>query len=58
MENVNIFYGQLGHFTDIWNTLWSFGNVVIIWYFFHRFGILCLEKSGNTDMYAGSNEDG
>jgi hypothetical protein len=27
--------------------LWPFGNVAVIWYIFTRFGILCLEKSGN-----------
>jgi hypothetical protein len=28
--------------------LWPFGNVVVIWHIFPRFGILCLvEKSGN-----------
>jgi hypothetical protein len=24
-----------------------FGNVVVIWYIFPRFGILCQDKSGN-----------
>jgi hypothetical protein len=32
----------------IWYILWPFGNVVVIWYMFPRFGILCQEKSGNT----------
>jgi hypothetical protein len=27
--------------------LWPFGNVVVFWHIFPRFGILCLEKSGN-----------
>jgi hypothetical protein len=26
---------------------WSFGNFVVIWYIFTRFGTLCQEKSGN-----------
>jgi hypothetical protein len=26
---------------------WPFGNVVVIWYIFTHFGILCQEKSGN-----------
>jgi hypothetical protein len=30
-----------------WYILWSFGNVVVIWYIFPRFGKLCQEKSGN-----------
>jgi hypothetical protein len=33
----------------IWYTLWSFGNLVAVWYFFHRFGILSQEKYGNPD---------
>jgi hypothetical protein len=37
---------MLVYFMVIWNFLWSFGNAVIIWYIFHRFGILCQEKSG------------
>jgi hypothetical protein len=27
--------------------LWPFGNVVVIWYNFPRFGTFCQEKSGN-----------
>jgi hypothetical protein len=47
MENAGIFYGHLEYFTAIWYIVWSFGNVVVIWYIFPRFGILCQEKSGN-----------
>jgi hypothetical protein len=47
MENVGIlfgiFYGNLVYFTAI-------VNVVVIWYIFPRFGILCQEKSGNPDF--------
>jgi hypothetical protein len=46
---------MLVYFVVIWNIirssgipiLWPFGNVVVIWYIFPRFGILCQEKSGN-----------
>jgi hypothetical protein len=31
--------------------LWPFGNLVVIWYIFPRFGILCQEKSGNPALY-------
>jgi hypothetical protein len=34
-------------FTVIWHILWPFGNVVVIWFIFPRFGILCREISGN-----------
>jgi hypothetical protein len=49
MENAGIFYGHLEYFTVIWYSLWPFGNVVVIWYIFPCFGILCQEKSGNPD---------
>jgi hypothetical protein len=47
MENAVIFYGHLEYFTVIWYILWPFGTVVVIWYIFPRFGILCREKSGS-----------
>jgi hypothetical protein len=47
MENVGIFHGHLEYFTAIRYILWSFGNVVVSWYIFPSFGILCQEKSGN-----------
>jgi hypothetical protein len=47
MEHAGIFYAHSEHFTVIWYILWPFGNVVLIWYIFPRFGILCQEKSGN-----------
>jgi hypothetical protein len=50
MENFGIFFVHLEHFTAIWYILWSFGNVVIIWYGFHHFGVLCQEKSGNPGL--------
>jgi hypothetical protein len=51
MENAGIFL-------LIWNILrsfgvhilWPFGNVMVIWYIFPRFGILCQEKSGNLGL--------
>jgi hypothetical protein len=36
------FYGHLV-------ILWLFGNVVVIWYIFQRFGTLCQEKSCNPE---------
>jgi hypothetical protein len=35
------------YFTYIWYILWPIGNIVVIWYIFYRFGILCQDKSGN-----------
>jgi hypothetical protein len=53
MENVGI----CTYFMFIWNILRPFGifygnvcNVVIIWYIFHHFAVLCQEKSGNPDF--------
>jgi hypothetical protein len=47
MENAGIFYGHLEYFPVIWYILRPFGNVVVIWYIFPRFGVLFQEKSGN-----------
>jgi hypothetical protein len=47
MVKVGIVYGHLEYITAIWHMLWSFGNLVAIWYIFHRFGLLWQEKSGN-----------
>jgi hypothetical protein len=42
-----IYYGNLvGRYI-----LSPFGNLVAVWYIFPRFGILCLEKSGNPDVH-------
>jgi hypothetical protein len=54
MENAGIFYGHMEYFAIIWYILWPFGTVVVIWYIFHRSGILCQEKSGNPGLAAGS----
>jgi hypothetical protein len=45
-----IFYSHLEYFRVIRYILWPFGYVVVIWYIFPRFGILCQEKSGNPAM--------
>jgi hypothetical protein len=52
MENDGVFYRLSEYFTVIWYILRPFGNVVVIWYSFPRFGILCHEKSGNPDCEA------
>jgi hypothetical protein len=44
MENVGPFYGHLEY---IWYIKGPFGNLVVSWYSFPRFGILYQEKSGN-----------
>jgi hypothetical protein len=50
-KNDGIFYDYSEYFTVIWYILWPFGNVVVIWYIFPRFGILRQEKSGNPALY-------
>jgi hypothetical protein len=45
MENVGTFYGRWEYFTDIWYIL-----CMVILYIFHRFGVLCQEKSGNPAL--------
>jgi hypothetical protein len=39
------FYDQMVYFVPMWNILWSFGI------FFHRFGMLHREKSGNPGSF-------
>jgi hypothetical protein len=52
MENAGKLYCNLEYFTVICYILWPFGNAVVIWYVFPRFGILCREKSGNPGWRA------
>jgi hypothetical protein len=54
MKKVGIFYGHLEFITAIWYSLWSFGNLVAIWYISPRFSILNKEKSGNPALQAFS----
>jgi hypothetical protein len=56
MENTGIIYCHLEYFTVIWNILWPFGNVVVMWYIFHCFGTLCQEKSGNPEQECHFNQ--
>jgi hypothetical protein len=53
MENVGLFYGHLEYITAIRYILWPFGELVVIWYIFHCFGILYQEKSGNPGLATG-----
>jgi hypothetical protein len=55
LENVNIFYGHLEYFAEIWEVLWPFGKFVLIWYIFPVFGIVYQEKSGNPGQYDNTN---
>jgi hypothetical protein len=41
LENVDIFYGHLKYFTDIWDILGPFGTFVCSFGNFSGFGILC-----------------
>jgi hypothetical protein len=52
MENVATFYAHLEYTTAIWYILWPFGNLVVIWFIFPRFGILYQVKSGNPGVKA------
>jgi hypothetical protein len=44
LENVDIFYGHLDYFTDIWDILGPFCVHLV---HFSSFGVLRQEKSGN-----------
>jgi hypothetical protein len=50
MENIGIFYGHLEHILAIGYIILPFGNQVVFWYIFPRFGALHRDKSGNPDV--------
>jgi hypothetical protein len=54
MENIGIFYGHLENIMAVWYSKWPFGNLVVFWYIFPRFGILYDEKSGSP-AFAGKS---
>jgi hypothetical protein len=56
MENIGIFYGHLESIMAIGYIIWPFGNLVVFWYIFPRFGILYHEKSGNPGGISGRKE--
>jgi hypothetical protein len=45
LESVDIFYGQLDYFTDIWDFYDHLVHFVFIWYIISGFGIIYQEKS-------------
>jgi hypothetical protein len=47
LENVEIFYGHLEYFTDIWDILWQLGTFCVHLLHFFGFGIMHQEESGN-----------
>jgi hypothetical protein len=56
MEMLECFFGHLEHFTAIWYILWPIGNLVVIWYIFPRFGILCLFSSPVSTIYGNDGK--
>jgi hypothetical protein len=46
-ENVDIFYGHLEYFKDIWEILRPFGTFCVDLVHFSGFGIMYQQKSGN-----------
>jgi hypothetical protein len=53
MENVGMFYGYSEFSKAIWYISWPFGNLVVVWYIFPRFGILyiwqpCVERPSRS----------
>jgi hypothetical protein len=48
LRQFGIFYGRLVYFGFVWYILGSFGI------FLPRFGILCKERSGSTDLMASA----
>jgi hypothetical protein len=48
---VSLKWNVLVYFILIWYIILPFGDVVVIWYIFPRFGIMCQEKSGNPSLF-------
>jgi hypothetical protein len=48
MENVEIHYGHLEYFTDIWYILWPFEIFCGHFVYFSPFGMFYQDKSGNS----------
>jgi hypothetical protein len=57
LENVDIFYGHLEHFTAIWYNLQPFGIVCGHLVHFPGFGIICQEKSCNPAVEPPCSEN-
>jgi hypothetical protein len=55
LEKVDIFYGHLEYFTDIWNFYDRFGTFCVHLVHFSSFGIMNREKSGNPGFYVFLN---
>jgi hypothetical protein len=47
LENIIIFYGNSEYFMAMCYILRPFDNLLVVWYIFHRFGVVRQEKSGN-----------
>jgi hypothetical protein len=43
-------------FSAIWYILLPFGNLVVVWYIFPRFGIFYQQKSGNPVSISGPDQ--
>jgi hypothetical protein len=53
LENVDIFYGHLEYFIDIWDIEWPFGAFCVHLVHFSGFGNTYHEKSGNPAFVDG-----
>jgi hypothetical protein len=53
-ENVDIFYGHLGYFTDIWDILWPFDTFCVPLVHFVRF---CTKKNLATLLECQTKEN-
>jgi hypothetical protein len=49
-KNVDIFYGHLEYFKDIWESVWPFGAFCVDLVHFPSFGITCQQKSGDPGL--------
>jgi hypothetical protein len=57
LQNVDIVYGHLEYFTDIWNILRTFGTFCVTLEHFSGFRIMYQEKSGNPVCHTKTRGD-
>jgi hypothetical protein len=48
LENVDIFYGHLEYFTDIWDIIWPFGTFFPVWVIFAKKNLATLYARRKT----------
>jgi hypothetical protein len=57
VEHVVLFYAHFECINSVWYILRPYSNMLVLWLFSHRFGILCRVKSDNLVREIGPLPD-